>query len=229
RFLHDGFLANSALKPVDVQFNTAGVANGLNVSLVSAPSKDALEVIFYRDYSVDDGRWGNNGWLQELPDPITKLVWENAVLVSPATAKALGIRSEDIRETGRLSGQMVEIEVGGRKIQGPAWIQPGQADNVVAIALGYGRAQGRVGRDAGFNAYSIRTSAAPYIAGAAKANVTSAFLTLSTTQSHGSMEARPMVREANLKQYEAKPDFAKHMSLEEPPNAGSLYPNPLQK
>jgi MoCo/4Fe-4S cofactor protein with predicted Tat translocation signal len=230
RFLHDGFLANSALQPAQVQFNAAAAANGLNVAPAQPPSKDQLEIVFHRDYSLDDGRWNNNGWLQELPDPITKLTWENAVLLSPATAKELGIRSEDVRETGRISGQIVTVEVGGRSVRGPAWIQPGQADNVIAIALGYGRGQtGRVGRNSGFSAYGLRTAAAPYFASGGKLSTTPTFHTLATTQSHGSMEGRPMVREANVAQYQAKPDFAKHMGLEEPAGAGALYPNPLER
>jgi molybdopterin-containing oxidoreductase family iron-sulfur binding subunit len=230
RFLHDGFLANSALQPAQVQFNAAAAATGLNVAPAQPPSKDQLEIVFHRDYSLDDGRWNNNGWLQELPDPITKLTWENAVLLSPATAKELGIRSEDVRETGRISGQIVTVEVGGRSVRGPAWIQPGQADNVIAIALGYGRGQtGRVGRNSGFSAYALRTTAAPYFASGGKLSTTPTFHTLATTQSHSSMEGRPMVREANVAQYQGKPDFAKHMGLEEPPGAGPLYPNPLER
>ena len=229
RFLHDGFLANSALPVAQVQFNAASAANGLNIAAAQAPTKDQLEVVFYRDYSVDDGRWNNNGWLQELPDPITKLTWENAILLSPKTARELGIKSEDVRETGRIAGQVVELEVNGRTIRGPVWIQPGQADNVVAIALGYGRQTGRVGRNSGFNAYALRAANAPYFASGAKIHTTPEFHELATTQSHGSVEGRPMVREANAEQYQQKPDFAKHMDLEEPPGAGSLYPNPLEQ
>jgi MoCo/4Fe-4S cofactor protein with predicted Tat translocation signal len=229
RFLHDGFLANSALPQAQVQFNAAAAAANLSVAAAPPPTKDQLEVVFYRDYSVDDGRWNNNGWLQELPDPITKLTWENAILVSPATASELGIKSYDIRETGRLSGQIAEITVGGRKVSGPVWIQPGQADNVLALGLGYGRAQtGRVGRNSGFNAYALRAANAPHFASGAKLVTTPAFHTLACTQSHASMEGRPMVREANASQYQGKPDFAKHMTLEEPPGAGALYPNPLE-
>lgn len=230
RFLHDGFLANSALQPTPVAFNVASASKAAALPQGQAPSKDQLEVVFYRDYSVDDGRWNNNGWLQELPDPITKLTWENAILVSPATFKELGLKSEDVRETGRISGQVAEIDVGGRKVRGPVWQQPGQADNVVAIALGYGRSRtGRVGRNSGFNAYSVRTAAAPYLASAAKLTALNTFHTLATTQSHWRMEGRPMVREANLSQYQERPDFARHMTLEEPPHAGPLYPNPLDR
>src|SRR5262249_11972429 len=99
--------------------------------------------------SVWDGRYANNGWMQEAPDPISKVVWGNAVLVSPATAKA-----RDLQD-----GDMVSLQRGGMKLEAAVLLQPGQADNCVTIALGYGREKcGRVGKDIGFNANRIRTS-----------------------------------------------------------------------
>jgi anaerobic selenocysteine-containing dehydrogenase len=85
--------------------------------------------VFHRDYSLDDGRYANNGWLQELPDPVTKIVWDNAVLVSRKTAADLGLANSEV----------VEISFGDGKIEGPVWIQPGQADHSLGLALGYGR------------------------------------------------------------------------------------------
>src|SRR5208282_1638924 len=109
-----------------------------------------LDVVFYRDAKMDDGRNNNNGWLQELPDPITKLTWDNAVLLSPATAKELGVYTPD-RETGqnqKFFNFKVDVTLNGRKITGPVWIQPGMADHTVGLALGYGREKtGRVGAD----------------------------------------------------------------------------------
>jgi molybdopterin-containing oxidoreductase family iron-sulfur binding subunit len=87
KFLHDGFLGNSAAQPASVQLNAASVAQAIAaLKPPTTTSRDQLEVVFHRDYRVDDGRYTNNGWLQELPDPITKLTWENVVMVSRKTA-----------------------------------------------------------------------------------------------------------------------------------------------
>jgi anaerobic selenocysteine-containing dehydrogenase len=103
-------------------------------------------VIFYRDAKVDDGRYANNGWMQELPDPITKMTWDNAVLISRKTARALDVQNGDI----------VEISLNNKTVTGPIWTQPGMADFSLGLALGYGRKNaGRVGTGVGFNAYPI--------------------------------------------------------------------------
>src|SRR6185503_20513235 len=122
------------------------------------------------DYKMDDGRWNNNGWLQELPDPITKTVWDGLVLVSRQTAQELRVRNNEV----------VEIEFGGRKIKGPIWIQPGMADYSLGLALGYGRQQahpggtGRVGHKIGlYNAYLLRTTKAEHFGLGAKLTKTS--------------------------------------------------------
>ncbi|MBI3413867.1 MAG: TAT-variant-translocated molybdopterin oxidoreductase [Verrucomicrobia bacterium] len=223
KFLHDGFLAGSAAKAVDAKFDFAKAAQVIATATPSsAPSKDKLEVVFHRDYSVDDGRFTNNGWLQELPDPITKFTWDNAVLISRKTAVDLGLVNTDV----------VEIEVGGRKIQGPVWIQPGQADYTLGLALGYGRDKaGRIGNfkggKVGFNAYPLRTSAALHAAAGAKVTKTGARYEFSCTQDHWSMEGRPIVREANLDQFNKLPGFAKNMDLDaHAPNAGPIYQHP---
>ncbi len=102
----------------------------------AAPSANNLEVVFYRDAKNDDGRFANNGWMQVFPDPITKMTWDNAVLVSRKTARDLGVQN----------GDMVEISLNGRSVTGPIWTQPGMADYSLGLALGYGRERaGRVG------------------------------------------------------------------------------------
>lgn len=241
RLLHDGFQTGSASPSVEAPANWGAIAqavlNGLpalRAKAKAAPSKDALEVVFHRDYSVDDGRFVNNGWLQEMPDPITKIVWENVVLMSQKTADALGLAVKD-HEDSNLHVSLVEISVDGRKVVGPAWVQPGMADYVVGLALGYGQAKaGRVGRGIGYNAYGIRTSAAPHVASGAKAVSQGTMHPLSTTQNHWAMEGRPVVREANLEQFRKNPGFAKAMNLHEPPGPRDeqgrpmpLYQNPL--
>jgi molybdopterin-containing oxidoreductase family iron-sulfur binding subunit len=219
KFLHDGFLPESAAKAVEVKLDNAAVAKGF-AALKPAASANSLEVVFHRDYSVDDGRYNNNGWLQELPDPITKMVWDNAVLVSRSTAVQLGVKNSDV----------VEVTVANRTVRGPIWIQPGLADNTLGLALGYGREKsGRVGNQVGFNAYALRTSNNLYVAPGAAVRKLGTTYPISCTQDHWSLEGRPIIREANLKQYRDHPDFAQSMKMEEPPVVAPLYPNPLDE
>jgi MoCo/4Fe-4S cofactor protein with predicted Tat translocation signal len=188
------------------------------IKLIAAPAASNLEVIFYRDAKMDDGRFANNGWMQELPDPITKLTWDNAVLISRKTARELGVQN----------GDLVEISLNGRSVTGPIWTQPGMADYSLGLALGYGREKaGRVGTGVGFNAYKIFSG--KYIETGATIKKTGETHTLATTQHHWSMEGRAIVREANVGEYARHADFAKVMQGEEPPVVESLYPNPLDE
>jgi molybdopterin-containing oxidoreductase family iron-sulfur binding subunit len=230
RFLHDGYLPGSGSKTIDVQFNPSAAAATIGAAKPAAtPTRDALEVVFHRDYKMDDGRHNNNGWLQELPDPITKLVWENVILLSPRTAESLGLVIHN-KENNLLFVPRVTVQLDGREVVGPAWIQPGMADNVVSLALGYGRQKaGRIGRGSGYNAYQLRTGKALHIGSGAKLSATGKMHQLASTQDHGAMEGRPIIREANLAQYQKNPGFTKAMNLEQPPVVSPLYPNPLDK
>jgi molybdopterin-containing oxidoreductase family iron-sulfur binding subunit len=116
---------------------------------------------------MDDGRHNNNGWLQELPDPITKLTWDNAILVSPKTAHELKLAPDEAKrdQTQRFYDQVVEIKLGDRTVRGAVWVQPGMADDTLGLALGYGRERtGRIGRNSGYNAYRVRTGDALHYA-----------------------------------------------------------------
>jgi molybdopterin-containing oxidoreductase family iron-sulfur binding subunit len=235
RFLHDGFLRGSTPSPIQPTFDWAASASVVAAAEpLGPPSDNALELVLYRDAKVDDGRFNNNGWLQELPDPVTKMTWENVILLSPATASALGLRIID-RENNNLQVPVVRLNVGERQIEGPAWIQPGMADQVVAVALGYGRSKsGRVGQGTGFNAYAIRTSSNPWQIRGVRLTSTGARHQLATTQNHWAMEGRPVIREANLEQYRKHPHFADGMNMHEPDGPRDstgrllpLYPNPL--
>ncbi|HEV2435162.1 MAG TPA: 4Fe-4S dicluster domain-containing protein, partial [Verrucomicrobiae bacterium] len=214
QFLFNGFLAGSASRAV-----VAGVTSAKpGLQAAAAPSATSLEVIFYRDAKMDDGRYANNGWLQELPDPITKMVWDNAVLISRKTARELGVQN----------GDLVEITLNGRKVNGPIWVQPGMADYSLGLALGYGRERaGRIGSGVGFNAYKIFTG--QYIETGATIRKTGATHVMACTQNHWSMEGRPAVREANLKEFRKNPEFAPEMHEKEPPVVAPLYPNPLDQ
>ena len=168
---------------------------------------------------MDDGRYANNGWMQELPDPITKMTWDNAVLISRKTARELGVQN----------GDLVEITLNGRNVTGPIWTQPGMADYSLGLALGYGRERaGRVGTGVGFNAYKIFSG--KYIETGATIRKTGETHTLATTQSHWSMEGRPAVREANLGEYvKAARILRRKMQAKSRRSSKSLYPNPLDE
>ena len=231
RFLHDGFMAGSAPTPVHASLDSAAVGKAIHaVAPPSVPSKDRLEVIFHRDYSVDDGRYNNNGWLQELPDPITRVTWENVATFSPKTARELGVYFKN-PERDKLFVPVVKIELDGRSIEAPVWVQPGQADYTIGLTLGYGRSRtGRVGRQSGFNAYRLRFSANPHFASGARVTPAGRTQQIATTQNHGAMEGRPIVREANLDQFKKHPDFARIMGEEtHEPETGPLYPHPYAK
>jgi molybdopterin-containing oxidoreductase family iron-sulfur binding subunit len=222
KFLHDGFLADSAAKPVDVHLADGVIAKALQGGKIYPPSKEFLEVVFHRDYSLDDGRYNNNGWLQELPDPVTKIVWDNGILISRKTAQELGVKNNEI----------VEVKISGNVVQGPIWVQPGFADYTLGMALGYGRTTGRVGTGVGFNAYALRSASNEGFAGHATIHATGQSHKLVCTQDHWSLEGRPIVREANYDQYIKNKDFAKKMSGEEeegPVKPLPLYPNPFDE
>ncbi|MFO1488208.1 MAG: TAT-variant-translocated molybdopterin oxidoreductase [Verrucomicrobiota bacterium] len=220
KFLHNGYLANSAARPVSFSLDRAAVIKGIADAKISVAAKDKLEVILFADYSVEDGRYNNNGWLQEMPDPVAKHVWDNVVLISRKTAAELGVQN----------GDMVSVKVGNGTATGPIWVQPGQADNVLGIALGYGREKsGRVGHGVGFNAYPLFTSTGGYISVGATVTKTGSTYDIACTQDHWSMEGRPIIREANLEQFRKHPKFAETLDAEKPPVEAPMYPNPFDK
>ncbi|MDX2150953.1 MAG: TAT-variant-translocated molybdopterin oxidoreductase [Bryobacteraceae bacterium] len=196
--LHDG-IVESAPKAAPV----SATPNAQKVSEAFAalkPAGQGTEVNFFASAGAYDGRFSNNAWMQEAPEPMTKLTWDNAALLSPATAKQLGVES----------GDLLEIAVGGAKTPMPALIQPGHADNSISISLGYGRTRvGRVGNGVGHNAGAVRTSDAFWF-GSGSVAKTGRKYPLSHTQEHFSMEGRPIVREATLEHFHHHPDFAKH-------------------
>lgn len=159
--LHDGLIAKTVFAPKTVSLKADAFANA-----GSDPKAGEMEIIFSPDPTIFDGRFANNGWLQELPKPLTKLTWDNAVLMSPATAQSLGVSRSFNYSGGERGGNtvdMVEISYQGQTLKAAAWIVPGHANKCVTLHLGYGRKKaGRVGTNTGFNAYSIRTSAEPW-------------------------------------------------------------------
>jgi MoCo/4Fe-4S cofactor protein with predicted Tat translocation signal len=193
RVLHDGFLAGSELPEVVPALTGQPLAE-----LGRLPAADAgggLEVVFLPSSSLHDGRFANDGWLQELPDPLTKLTWDNPALVSPKTAESLGVANED----------WVRLEYAGRSLELPVWLLPGMSDGVVALTLGYGRSHaGRIGSGVGFDAFKVRSSSAPGFASGARLTRLARRYALSATQEHGSMEGRPVVHESTLTELRSK-------------------------
>lgn len=225
KFLHDGFWAGTASTPAPVRLRSGEVTSALSKEMpVTAPDDKSLEVVFHRDYSVDDGRYSNNGWLQESPDPITKLTWDNAVMISRVTAKANGLHNRE----------RVTVTLDGRELNAAIFVQPGFADNVIGISLGYGRSQGgRIAnfddKQVGFNAYALRSTTGMNVGSGATISGAGRDYDFAVAQEHWAMHGRPIVREANLEQYNKKPDFAKHMDLEaHAPNAGPIYQRPYE-
>jgi molybdopterin-containing oxidoreductase family iron-sulfur binding subunit len=198
-----------------------------NSSTPSGPSGDpnALEIIFRPDPSIYDGRFAHNGWLQELPKPLTKLTWGNAIEISPATAERFGLSYETAwrgGEHGQALVDVVELQYKGRKLLAPVWVTPGHADGCATVHLGYGRARGgSVGAGLGFNAYAIRTSDAPWFGEGLTIRKTGQRQPLAATQLHYSMEGRDLARAATLDEFRQQPNFARE---EDPPPDKSLYP-----
>ena len=218
RVLHDGFLSGSELPEVVPSLTAeplAGLASlvgGAGTTRAEAGSPGGLEIVFLPSPSLHDGRFANDGWLQELPDPLTKLTWDNPALVSPKTAETLGLASEDV----------VRIDHSGRALELPVSILPGMADGVVAVTVGYGRSHaGRIGSGVGFNAFSVRSSKAPGFDSNVRLTKLARTYPLSATQNHGSMEGRPIVRESTVT--ELRSELAARPTTAEPAHAGNPH------
>ena len=209
RTVHDGMLAESAFPAPNVKVVSGAVGEALGRSVLP-PAGEGLELSFVRG-GAHDGRFANNGWLQELPDPLTKLCWDNALLVAPSTAEAMGLAH----------GDLVTLASGGRQLEAPVFIAPGQAPDSAALAVGYGRRKaGRVGDGVGADAYRLRVTGAMHHLPGVKVTRTGSTYPLSCTQDHfaidqlGREEAArrlpELVREADLHEYQEHPDFVEH-------------------
>jgi molybdopterin-containing oxidoreductase family iron-sulfur binding subunit len=198
--LHDGVVAGTAAAPKSPQLQgLGGLRWAEDVASPEGGAGGALELQFRPDATVWDGSHANNGWLQELPKSLTKLTWDNAALISPATARARRIETGDVLELGYR----------GRRLRAAALVQPGHADGSVTLALGYGRTSaGRVGTGQGFNAYRLRTSDAPWWGTGLTVEKTGETYPLATTQMHHDMAGRNLVRVATLDEFHANPWFA---------------------
>jgi molybdopterin-containing oxidoreductase family iron-sulfur binding subunit len=222
--LNDGVVANTAFAPITValKFTPASLPPAK-----TAPA-DEIEFLFRPDPCIHDGRFANNGWLQELPKPVTKLTWDNAAYVSPKTAEKLALTHSVAwrgGEHGQIISNVIDISLSNSKVTAAAWIVPGQAENVVVLPLGYGRRKaGYTGSNKGFNAYAVRASNALWSAAARPEAIkkTGDEYPLACTQYHFNMEGRQILSTATLEEYRKNPAFS-HEGAAEPPKELSLY------
>ncbi len=231
--VHDGVIPNSAAAAKTVAVNTTFLAQPEAKPTVSG----AVEVSILPDPSIYDGRFANNGWLQELPNPLTKITWANVALISPKTAERLGVNTANAagEMTGGSQGTSFINTYGGNqfsdlvtlKYQGadikapvPMWIAPGQPDDVITIFMGYGRTRaGRVGTGIGYNAFDVRRSDAMNY-GFGELAKQGAATQIASTQIHFNMEGRDLLRVWDLEEFEKNPDLG-HQHDEYPK---SMYP-----
>jgi molybdopterin-containing oxidoreductase family iron-sulfur binding subunit len=200
RSLRDGVVAGTAAKSREVSLKPLA-------DLPAPPAEEAeLEIAFRPDPTIWDGRYANNGWLQELPKPLTRLTWGNAALVSPATAKRLGLQVHIGRHA---VADVVSLVYKERTLRIPVWIQPGQADDSVTVHLGYGRTgAGRVGNGLGAKAYALRTSDGPWSGSGLRLIRTGETHDLAVVQHHQLMENRDLARTGTLAEFKDDRTFA---------------------
>ncbi len=226
--LHDGFVAQSAEPEKSVSaISLLELLPKMSVPSEVSPSKDSLEILFKNDYSVLDGRFANLGWLQEMPDPMTKLVWDNALLVGPKLARELGIKSCMVKRI--YEADEVELTLNGQSVKTPTFVMPGLADYSVVAFLGYGRkAAGVIGTDVGVDMFPLLPKDGGRYAGGCKLKLTGKTIELATTQEQFamnaeavqeittfSMQSRDPARETTVKQYQDDPGYTKKKGLPE--------------
>lgn len=211
KVLHDGLMSDTRAESREP---TWSFHDATSEATRSKPDQPELEITFCPDPTIWDGRFANNGWLQELPKPLTKLTWDNAALVSPRTAERLGVSNQDL----------AELSLGGRSIRAPIWIVPGQPHDSISLALGYGRTQsGRIGNDRGANAYILRGAEPAWFLSGVELKRTGERRALAVTQNHHSMEGRGLVQLGTLEQFQEDPEFI-DPKIRHPENLPTLLP-----
>ncbi len=206
RVLHAGIVQGVTAEPVAAAVDAARIAEAVSAA-PAAPELSArsLEIQFVADPKMYDGRHGNNLWALELPDPMTKLSWDNAALMSRTTQRELGLQNGDV----------VKLEVGGQSLEIATWALPGHANHSVTLFLGWGRTEaGRYGNAKGFDVQPLRTTDAFYVrTGVVPADARRTY-NLVQTQTHGRMEGRPIAIDATLEEYREDPEFASFRTVE---------------
>ncbi|HEX7665089.1 MAG TPA: 4Fe-4S dicluster domain-containing protein [Polyangiaceae bacterium] len=211
--LRSGLVADSAMAAKTPTFSWSNIAPLL--AKLPLESTD-LELAFRDDAKMHDGAQANNAWIQELPDPVTKLTWENAALMAKTTAAKLGVTTGDV----------VRLEVGGRSLEAPVLVVQGHAEDAVSLAFGYGRKGiARVADGAGANAFLLRTTTAAWSASGLRVTPTGKRVKLALAQEHFSIEghADAIFLRTTIDDFRAKPDFAKRAN--EPKRSLYMLPN----
>jgi molybdopterin-containing oxidoreductase family iron-sulfur binding subunit len=197
-----------------------------------------LEIVFRLDPNIHDGRFANNGWLQELPRQVTKITWDNAALMSPATAEKLGVGFKE-GDRGGSHGQAItdvlELEYAGQKLRMPAWVVPGHADGAVTVHLGFGRTHaGEVGTAVGVNTYALWTSDAPFFGTGLRVRKTQETFILACTMAHQPMDLSRVAKErgiflaSTIDEFRNDPSFLKKAEAEHKKNERiplTMYPD----
>ncbi len=182
KMLDDGFIAGSAF-PEQTPPPLSPMSSGV------PPAAQGLDVVFRPDPSIWDGRFGNNGWLQELPKPLSKIVWNAALSISPHLAEREHLRNGDV----------VALQADGRRLEGPVWISPGQATNTVTATLGYGRRMNAgLCAGIGYDATALQDPALPALLSGVVLHRTERHVSLVTTQDHHTMEGTDFIRVQRL-------------------------------
>jgi len=209
RVLHDGLDTESGFDSASVSLSgnfASAVEGSLGQSEVSG-----IEIAIKPDARVFDGRFANNSWLQELPEPMTKITWDNVALMSAATAESIGINPQ--RSFRNNDVPKVRISAGGETIEIAAWVEPGHADDSITLTVGYGRSNvGRVADGVGVDTYPLRTTENLFFQAADVEPVGSTY-EVACVQDHHSLEGRDMIRTATLDEYRENPDFATFKSF----------------
>ena len=222
RAVHDGVVAGSALPTKSPALQGAAIS--------TRPEKKkfngTLEVVFRPDPTIYDGRFANNGWLQELPRPITKLTWDNAAIMSPATASQLGVLYETLDVGMDSPAPMVELTYQGRTLKAPVWVQPGHAEGSVTLHMGYGRTRaGRAGTGCGFNPFGLRTGSALWSDVGMGVKKTSGEYPFATTQNDHILDPRRhLLHKGELAEYLKNPESV-HEGAEAPPRGLTIIPD----
>ena len=247
QFLSQGILPNSQFRPFSKAVTVESIYQVFKDFdfFVKKLSVDSLEFRFKPSPASWDGRYNNNGWLQELPDSMTKLTWDNAICISPKLGKVLGIVPSKgvLQDTGQLVPKIQKFHIGkeiapiaklkvnGRFIKGPIHVQPGLADYTVILTMGYGRQRvGAVGTGTGYNTFPLIDSVNRFYATGGTIEILEETYKLANTQEHWSMEGRAIIREANRDDYLEHPNFVKKMGMEShsPPIYGAAKDESLQ-
>jgi len=230
KVVHDGFIADSAPKSTQVELASDLGLTEVDKDAWKTAATDKFEAIFRPGHSTYDGSFANNGWLQEAPEPITKVTWDNVLTINISTARRLGIKQ----------AELVDVTANGQTVRLPAFLQPGQAADVLGLSLGYGRTHaGMVAGNVeegvepvGVDVGPLRTTASIFVATDVSIKPTGETVPLATTQDHFAIDTLGMneiahrvpelVREGTAEEYEINEEFAETLGPHMP-HEGSLW------